>query len=512
MVSQRYRSQQTIGGKLLRLEKKTDDAQSSKNAPAENTVGEKSLSTNSVTSDALAPNSVDSDALGPGAVGTENLGVVDQINAGNKLALNSQNGVQLVGPAYTAPLAGSYSPLALDSSGNIVTNVGVTYTGTIDQYWTAGKPKVTLSDGTVVYASLGDQTSYNPGDSVFLANYAGNFTIIAHNYTRPQYLRQIDLTPYFQNGWTSYYSGGVGLNEFGTPSITMDSNGGVYLTGLIRRQAGVPTVGSVMFTLPPGFWPQERKIFISYSSTGIGQIEIDAAGNATYTVGGAGFMGLDNIRFNAQPLANWTPSTLLSGWVDHSPGSYATAGYLRDPNGILWTKGLIRSGSTTNTMPIQNLPNNVALNQHFATLSAQAFAYYRIGGGTGSGTGRVMNVVATTATWLSIEGFYVDVFSSLQWTAPLLTNSWAIFSADHAQPGYTKTPDGIVILRGLVKSGTGVIFTLPPGYRPDTSRLLAVASNGALGRVDILPNGGVQINTGSNVWFSLDQISFPAYQ
>lgn len=512
MVSQRYRSQQTIGGKLLRLEQKTTDAQQSKSAPAANSVGESALGTNSVTSDALAPNSVDSEALGPGAVGTENLGVVEQINSGNKLALNTPGGVQLVGPAYTAPASGSYTPLALDSNGNIVTNAGATYRGTIDPFWSSGRPFVTLLDGTVVAALLGDNTSYNPGDSVVLANYGGTFTIIAHYYDRPLYLRQIDLTPYFQNGWSTYYSGGVGLNEFGTPSISMDTQGNVYLTGLIRRLAGTPTVGSVMFTIPQPFWPQERKIFQSYSSTGVGQIEIDATGNVTYTTGGTGFMGLDNIRYSTQPLGFWTSSTLLNGWVNHSPGTYATAGYIRDGNGVVWTKGLIKSGTVTAVTAVETIPYNNELNQHFSSLSANAFAYYRIGGASGSGSGGTLNIGNTSATWLTIEGWYVDATSPLQWTAPTFTNSWSNYNATHAQAGFTKTPDGVVILRGLVKGGTSGIFTLPPGYRPDVSRLFAVASNAALGRADVLANGVVQINTGSNTWFSLDGISFPAYQ
>lgn len=513
MVSQRYRSQQTIGGKLLRLEQKADQAASSNSSPPEDGVNAKSLSTNSVTADALAPNAVDSEALGPGAVGTENLGVVDQINAGNKLALNTPGGVQLVGPAYTTPVAGSYLPLAIDSSGTVVAGTGATYKGVIDPLWTTGRPNVTLSDGTVVAANVGNVLDFNPGDPVVLMAVGGVFTIIAQDYVKPTFPKLYDLTSSLLNGWSNYYSAAVMMPEYGPAAVTMDSYGNVYMSGLIRRVAGNPTSGSLILMLPQKFWPTERRIFTSYTASGIGQVEVDINGAVTWTTGGAGFVGLDNIRYTTKPASAHTVPTLANTWVNFN-GTYAQAGYLKDPNGVVWTKGLVRGGSGAAAAAIFDYDSsiNALLTEHFVTVSANAFGYYRIGGVGGSLGGREMNFGGgTPGTWFSLESSWVDQNSPLQWTAPLLANGWADYNpGGFATAGFTKTPDGIVHLKGLIKSGTSTMFILPVGYRPAFIKLIAVTSNAAIGRLDIRPDGSVLINVGSNTWFSLDGISFAA--
>lgn len=101
------------------------------------------------------------------------------------------------------------------------------------------------------------------------------------------------------------------------------------------------------------------------------------------------------------------------------------------------------------------------------------------------------------------------------YVAPTLLNSWVNFDTDtHNEAGYFRSQDGIVYLRGLIKSGTvgQTAFTLPAGYRP-TRRMICVAiSNGAIGRVDIEADGSVVINAGNNTYVSLDGISFRAMQ
>lgn len=97
------------------------------------------------------------------------------------------------------------------------------------------------------------------------------------------------------------------------------------------------------------------------------------------------------------------------------------------------------------------------------------------------------------------------------WIAPSLINSWANFGSGNANVGYMKR-DGIVHLKGLVASGTigAAIFTLPVGYRPAESRNYGTVSNGLFGYCGVLANGNVTANAGSNTWFSIDGISFPA--
>lgn len=96
--------------------------------------------------------------------------------------------------------------------------------------------------------------------------------------------------------------------------------------------------------------------------------------------------------------------------------------------------------------------------------------------------------------------------------APALLNSWVNFGAPFNPAGYYKDQLGIVHLRGLVKNGVigSAIFTLPAGYRPTNQEIFAVTSNSAFGRLDVTTAGDVVLGTGSNLFVSLDSITFRA--
>lgn len=98
------------------------------------------------------------------------------------------------------------------------------------------------------------------------------------------------------------------------------------------------------------------------------------------------------------------------------------------------------------------------------------------------------------------------------WIAPTLINSWVNFGGVTNPAGYYKDSAGIVRLRGSIKSGTigTVAFTLPVGYRPAFQELYAVNSNNAFGAASISANGDVTAQTGTNVVFSIDGITFRA--
>ena len=61
----------------------------------------------------------------------------------------------------------------------------------------------------------------------------------------------------------------------------------------------------------------------------------------------------------------------------------------------------------------------------------------------------------------------------------------------------------------LFRSGLA-IFTLPVGYRPTKQELFVAASNNAFGRFDIDISGNVALIVGSNVWASMDGMTFRA--
>lgn len=99
------------------------------------------------------------------------------------------------------------------------------------------------------------------------------------------------------------------------------------------------------------------------------------------------------------------------------------------------------------------------------------------------------------------------------WISPALQNGWVDYGSGFSEAAYFRDSLGVVHLRGLVKSGTvgwstGVIFTLPTGYRPSRNQVFATLSNDALGRCTINSTGQVIAEVGSAVWFALDGITF----
>lgn len=97
------------------------------------------------------------------------------------------------------------------------------------------------------------------------------------------------------------------------------------------------------------------------------------------------------------------------------------------------------------------------------------------------------------------------------WQTPSFQNGWVNYDTTYNAAGYFKDSLGIIHLRGLVKNGSGVLFTLPAGYRPPRRELFAVATHpNTVGRIDILADGQVLMVSGSNLWISLDGITFKA--
>ena len=103
------------------------------------------------------------------------------------------------------------------------------------------------------------------------------------------------------------------------------------------------------------------------------------------------------------------------------------------------------------------------------------------------------------------------------WCTMSLVNGWQHYGSPYASPQYTKSADGIVMLKGLINGGSsnGIqITTLPAGYCPAEQLLLATSSNAAWSRLDIArqPNGTCIVvpAAGSTVWISLDNIHYIA--
>ena len=106
---------------------------------------------------------------------------------------------------------------------------------------------------------------------------------------------------------------------------------------------------------------------------------------------------------------------------------------------------------------------------------------------------------------------------------------WSNFGAGHTQAAYFRDPAGVVHLKGLVKANNGtqggtcsglevygvhIVTRLPAGYRPSERWVMPTVSANKPGRIDVMPDGGVQIENNFPAWsdalqwVSLDGISF----
>jgi hypothetical protein len=97
------------------------------------------------------------------------------------------------------------------------------------------------------------------------------------------------------------------------------------------------------------------------------------------------------------------------------------------------------------------------------------------------------------------------------WKTGTLINGWLNFDATNWGVARYRRVNGIVYVRGLVKSGTmGMnVFVLPVGFRPAIRFMVAqVEGTNSIGRLDMWPDGGIVPVIGNNGYFSITT-SFP---
>lgn len=106
----------------------------------------------------------------------------------------------------------------------------------------------------------------------------------------------------------------------------------------------------------------------------------------------------------------------------------------------------------------------------------------------------------------------VSPVAEQSWQTPTMTNSWVSFGGSFGPVAYMKDSMGFVHLRGLIKSGTmnAAAFMLPAGYRPVATCDFIVLSNSGIGAIEVNTPGDVVPVIGSNVYVSMDGITFRA--
>lgn len=100
------------------------------------------------------------------------------------------------------------------------------------------------------------------------------------------------------------------------------------------------------------------------------------------------------------------------------------------------------------------------------------------------------------------------------WTNATLVGTWTSYGSTYSTPGYRKSGEGIVRLRGVLTSGTShtTALNLPAGYRPSADVLLGAPSgpNSDVLTYIVVTTAGAVILGASTSTVSLDGVSFYA--
>lgn len=361
----------------------------------------------------------------------------------------------------------------------------------------------------------------NAETTSFVVNASRNatisFRIIAKNAAgdSPQSTISATMPPWASlqlQGWNDYGGG------YTTAAYTRTNTGLVMLKGLIKD--GNAATNAVITTLPEGYRPTERLIFqtSTYTAgatadTGIGRVDIMPNGEVRAYVANNTWLSLDGVSFmpdGASMTWNNLNFTSSSGWTNFGSG-YATARIGRDSINRIHLQGVIKPGTTTNGTSIASLPatfqpaRNMIINGKDTGTVFTSF---------GINSNNTLIARGTGNSYMGMQTmYYPSTYTT--WTNLSLLAGWIEHSTALSSPQYTKSSDGVVTLKGSIKSGNvaanTVIATLPAGFRPAERVIGSIPVNGpAYGRVDILANGNIIVRSASATLTTLDSISFIA--
>jgi Tfp pilus assembly protein PilE len=318
------------------------------------------------------------------------------------------------------------------------------------------------------------------------------------------------------NNWVYYNP------PYAVPAYTKTSSGLVVLKGLIK--AGSSNIA----TLPTGYRPaaNEHIMFENSSNQAMGRLDITSTGVLGFTVGNNAWYSLDGVAFmpsGAMTFTNFTP--FLNSWQNYSPGSgdanWAPASYGTDSLGRVHTRGLVRSGTVADGTDIVTLPagSRPAEYAHVVNVNSNATGLVGVQP-SGPVEAKGGSNVYLSMNWIFYpSGRATGTSCTTQWCNLTMQNSWVHYGSPHSTPQYTKSADGLVMVKGLVRSGatSQIMATLPATYCPKEQLLFAIATAAGWGRVDVTSGaagtGCTITNVGgvvSTTWTSFDAIKFIA--
>ncbi len=309
-----------------------------------------------------------------------------------------------------------------------------------------------------------------------------------------------------KGSWTEYG------NPYTTAAYTKTKAGVVVLKGMVKN--GTDVIGS----LPADYSPEKAMMFPVSTNQAIGRLDIRANGEVDAEVGNSAWFSLDGVAF--LPTGNtFTNLSYQNGWSSWDTSSWSPAGYATDGIGRVHLRGLIKGGTTTSGTTITSVPSAVLAPEytHWVQTNNNTIGHL-------SSIATSSTIIAKTGATTAYNSFNAIYFPAgradgtsctTQWCNFTYLNGWTYYGAPFSTPKYTKASDGIVHLKGLVRTGTGAdIGTIPAGYCPKQRLLLTVVTSDVWGRVDIVPqsNGTCTINGSAYTapWLSLDSIRYIA--
>lgn len=380
---------------------------------------------------------------------------------------------------------------------------------------------VNLSSGTTSY-SVNTDSRKDPVDvDLTVQSQAGNYSYGTASVTNPRWQ---DCT--LLNNWVNYASG------YATAGYTRTSAGVIGLRGLMKS-GKIDTIDGagtgIACVLPVGFRPAQNLIFqvagIEGGASGSARVDIYTNGNVEVQDGEIGWVSLSGITFlanNAPTSIAWTSATLANSWINYT--STCTTGgagwgclkYAKDTLGRVFVEGLLKPGTQTSGTAVTNSFSASGIApSHTMHLTSRAASESAINI-TPAGSIAVRGVPAST-TYQSFEfDYYPATFGG--WVALPTINGWVAYSsATYSPPQCYKGADDLVMVRGLIKSGTAAavtsnLNTVGCGIHSDGQLIMPawMAANN-VARVDVAANGTITFSTPySTTWTSIDNIRFIA--
>lgn len=401
-------------------------------------------------------------------------------------------------------------PTAPTLSHTLPTGTSVKFSWTSVSVATSYEISYNINGGSWVNSSVSTNTTSftvnaNREDTVTFRiaakNASGTSATITDSATLPRWT-ELDLL----SGWKKY------SDTYNTPSYTRTSSGRVFLKGLVKD--GTATSGTVIAKLPEGYRPSGRLVFPVSTSPNINaRVDVDLNGDVILYRGTNTWTSLDGISFLPSDTPyTWNTMSFYNGWTNWDPPTYEPLHVALDNRGRVNMQGLIRAGTQTNNTPIAYL--NPAFfppkSLHFPAGSSSVslfWLWYADGEVTKRGT--------QTSTYLGMQALWYPG-STGSWTTIEPDGTWAQYAGNYPNFQYTKASDGVVTLRGLIKSGpiaaTTKLGNLPAGYRPEAVEVMTTLANEDYARIDIEPDGDLIIRSVSNnTWLALNY-SFVADQ